>query len=79
LVCHGAADTFIPETAIKAFRESLDKAGVKYDFVSYPGVVHSFTVPGADARNLPGMKYDMQADEDSWSRLSKLLAEQFGS
>lgn len=78
LICHGGADTFIPEAAIKSFRESLDNAGAKHEFASYPGVVHSFTVPGADARNLPGMKYDKQADEDSWSRMTKLFAEQFG-
>jgi dienelactone hydrolase len=78
LVCHGGADTFIPEAAIKSFREALDKAGARYEFVSYPGVVHSFTVPGADARNLAGMKYDKQADTDSWSRMTKLLAESFG-
>lgn len=78
LVCNGGADTFIPEAAIKSFRDSLDKAGAKYDFVSYPGVVHSFTVPGADARNIPGMKYDKQADEDSWKRMTKLFADQFG-
>ena len=78
LVCNGGSDTFIPEAAIKSFRESLDKSGAKYDFVSYPGVVHSFTVPGADARNIPGMKYDQQADEDSWKRMTKLFAEQFG-
>jgi dienelactone hydrolase len=78
LICHGGADAFIPEAAIKAFRESLDKAGTNYEFVSYPGVVHSFTVPGADARMISGMKYDQKADEDSWSRLTKLLAEQLG-
>ena len=78
LVCNGGADTFIPEAAIKSFRDSLDKAGTKYDFVSYPGVVHSFSVPGADARNIPGMKYDKQADEDSWKRMTKIFAEQFG-
>lgn len=78
LICHGGADTFIPEMAIKSFRGPLDKAGTKYEFVAYPGVVHSFTVPGTDARNLPGMKYDKQADEDSWKRMTKLFAEQFG-
>lgn len=78
LVCHGGADTFISEDSIKAFRATLDKAGTKYEFVSYPGVVHSFTVPGADARNLNGMKYDKHADEDSWQRMTKLFAEQFG-
>lgn len=78
LVCHGAADTFIPEASVKSLRESLDKGGRGYVFVEYPGVLHSFTVPGADARNLPGMKYDKHADEDSWKRMTKLFAEQFG-
>jgi dienelactone hydrolase len=78
LVCHGADDTFIPEAAIKAFRGALDKAGTKYDFVAYPGAKHSFTVPDADKAGIDGLKYDKAADEDSWKRLQKLLAEKFG-
>jgi dienelactone hydrolase len=79
LVCHGADDKFIPDKAIQSFRAALDKAGVKYEFVSYPGAVHSFTVPGADKHNLPGMKYDKSADEDSWKRMAALFAEKFKS
>jgi dienelactone hydrolase len=75
LVCHGADDKFIPEQAIQEFRHALDQAGVKYEFVSYPNTVHSFTVPGADAHNIPGMKYSKSADEDSWKRMAGLLAE----
>ena len=78
LVCHGGADTFIPEAAIKSFREALDAGGAKHEFVSYPGVVHSFTVPNADSRNVTGLKYDKHADEDSCKRMTKLFAEQFG-
>jgi dienelactone hydrolase len=74
LVCHGADDTFIPATAIAAFREALDKAGVKYEFESYPGAVHSFTVPGADSHNVAGLKYNKAADEQSWQKLTALLA-----
>jgi dienelactone hydrolase len=77
LVCHGGDDKFIPDQAIKAFRDALDQAGVKYEFVSYPGTVHSFTVPGADKHNIPGMKYNKSADEDSWKRMVALLAEKF--
>jgi dienelactone hydrolase len=77
LVCHGANDKFIPDQAIKSFREALDTAGVKHEFVSYPDTVHSFTVPGADKHNIPGMKYNKSADEDSWRRLVALLAEKF--
>jgi dienelactone hydrolase len=77
LVNHGAADTFIPADAIAAFRSALDRGGVKYEFVSFPGVVHSFTVPEADARNLPGMKYDKAADEASWKKMQDLFARKF--
>jgi len=77
LVCHGADDKFIPDQAIKSFRNALDKASVKYEFVSYPDTVHSFTVPGADKHHIAGMKYNKTADEDSWKRMVELLAEKF--
>jgi dienelactone hydrolase len=78
LVCHGADDKFIPEQAIKGFRGALDKGGVKYEFIAYPGALHSFTVPEADKAGVPGLKYDKAADEDSWKRMQKLFAEKFG-
>jgi dienelactone hydrolase len=78
LVCHGAADKFVPDQVIKGFREALDKASVKYEVVPYPGVVHSFTVPDADTHGMEGMKYDKKADEDSWQRMKALFAQQFG-
>jgi dienelactone hydrolase len=78
LVCNGADDSFIMPDAIKKFRDALDKAGVKYEFVNYPGAHHSFTVPDADKHNNPNMKYDKKADEDSWQRMKALFAEKFG-
>ena len=78
LVCHGADDSFIPAKAIQAFRDPLDKGGAKYEFVSYPGAVHSFTVADADKHGLAGMKYDKAADEDSWKRMRALFTEKFG-
>jgi len=78
LVCHGADDTFISEAAIKSFRDPLDKGGAKYDFFAYPGVKHSFTVPDADKRGNPGMKYDKAADADSWKKMQALFKEKLG-
>ncbi|MDZ4687634.1 MAG: dienelactone hydrolase family protein [Planctomycetaceae bacterium] len=75
LICHGADDKFIPEEAIKAFKGALDKAAAKYEFVAYPGAVHSFTVPDAGKHNNPGMQYQAAADKDSWDRMTKLFAE----
>jgi dienelactone hydrolase len=78
LVCHGAADKFIPEKAIADFKESLKDAHVPLDFVAYPDVVHSFTVPTADKVGNPGMKYDQKADEDSWKRMKELFKTTIG-
>ena len=78
LVCHGADDFFIPAEAIKAFREALDAAKAKYEFVAYKDAVHSFTVPEADKKNIKGMKYDKAADEDSWKRTLALFKETLG-
>src|SRR5437660_846006 len=79
LVCHGADDKFIPAQAIRSFRDALDKAGVEYEFVSYPDTVHSFTVPDADKHHIAGMKYNKSADEDSWKRMVELFAKKFKS
>lgn len=75
LVCHGADDKFIPDEAIKAFKGALDKAGAKYEFIAYPGAVHSFTVKDAGRHGSPGMQYQEAADKDSWDRMVKLFAE----
>jgi len=75
LVCNGADDKFIPETAITAFKAALDKAKVSYNFVNYPGAVHSFTVSTADKHGNPGMKYNKDADEQSWAAMKKLFEE----
>ena len=74
LICNGADDSFIPATAIAAFRSAVESAKVDYEFVNYPGTVHSFTVPSADKHGIAGMKYNADADKDSWARLQKLLA-----
>lgn len=78
LINHGADDKFIPDKAIADFKAALDKAGAKYEFVSFPGVVHSFTVPDADKANNPGMKYDKAADEKSWKMMQELFKTTLG-
>jgi dienelactone hydrolase len=78
LVTTGGDDTGIPKAMIDAFRASLQMGGVKPEVVVYPGVVHSFTVPGADKVGNANMKYDKAADEDSWARMRKLFQETLG-
>lgn len=78
LVSTGEADKGIPPAAVDAFKKAMDAAGVKYQVVSYPGVVHSFTVPGADKVGNANMKYDRAADEKSWQMMKDLFKDSLG-
>lgn len=76
----GEADPFIPAEQVAAFRQEMDKAGVNYRVVTYPGAMHSFTSPEADKLGkefkLP-MAYDAEADRDSWSKGMAFMTEAF--
>ena len=78
LVSTGEADKGIPPAAVAAFKKAMDAAGVKYQVVSYPGVVHSFTVPDADKVGNANMKYDKAADEKSWQMMKDLFQDTLG-
>lgn len=81
LICNGADDKFIPDDAIKNFKQALDKNGGKYAFINYPGALHSFTVPEADATakkfNI-ALKYDEEADKKSWAEMLALFKKTMG-
>jgi len=80
LVCNGADDPFISPESITAFTAAMDSIGATYEYVSYPGVKHSFTSKGADANGekfqLP-LAYNAEADQKSWASLQQLLDEAF--
>ena len=80
LVCNGAEDPFIRPAEIEAFKELMKKQKADLKFVNYPGVTHSFTNPGADAKakefGLP-LAYDADADKDSWTRTQAFFDEIF--
>jgi dienelactone hydrolase len=65
----GEDDPFIPATQVAAFRQEMDKAGVSYKIVTYPGAKHAFTNPEADKFGqefkLP-LAYNAAADKASW-------------
>ena len=83
LLCTGADDGFIKEGDLEKFDDEMRTAGggaaagggVDYEVDSYAGAVHSFTNPGADAHNIPGVKYDARADHRSWARMKALFRE----
>ncbi len=80
LVCHGAADKFIPQEQIDGFKKEMDAAGVSYTFKAYDGATHSFTNPAADSLgkkfNLP-IAYNAAADSSSWSDMKSFFGEIF--
>ncbi len=80
LVFNGESDKMIPPEQVAAFKEEMTKAGASYRYVGYPGVMHSFTNPSADALaaefKLP-LAYDMKADRDSWAQTKKFFKEIF--
>jgi len=81
LVLHGAEDKFIKPEQIEAFKKEMSEAKVDYTFISYPGAVHSFTSPDADALgkkfNMP-IGYNADADKKSWDELKMFLKKIFG-
>lgn len=69
LVCHGAADPFVPNTEVITFKKQMDSIGADYTFKAYEGAVHAFTNPNATALGekfkIP-IKYNAAADSASF-------------
>ena len=76
----GEADPLVPPEQVEAFKAEMDHAQADYMLLSYPGVKHTFTNREADSYaaqfNLP-LKYDAEADKDSWTRTLELLKATF--
>jgi dienelactone hydrolase len=77
LACVGDADPMVPTDRREAFCADMREAGADAELVVYPGVTHSFTNPAATERGrrlgLP-VRYDADADADSWGLMRNLLA-----
>jgi dienelactone hydrolase len=80
LVFSGDADKMIPPEQVAAFKDEMTAAKASFRFVGYPGVLHSFTNPDADAFakkfKLP-MAYNKRADLDSWAQTKTFFKEIF--
>lgn len=80
LVLHGAADPHVPPDEVKAFQEEMTSASVtgsRLRFVEYPGAMHAFTNPDANAPE-NGAMYHPEATEAAYRELEKFLGEVFG-
>ncbi len=58
--------------------QEMRDAKVDFQFINYPGAVHSFTNPEADELgkkfNLP-LAYNAEADKRSWEDMTNFFAE----
>ena len=80
LVCHGEADSMVPNEKVQNFKKEMDVAGVDYKFISYPEAQHGFTNPGATERGkkfgIP-IAYDEKADKSSWEEMIQFFTRIF--
>ena len=79
LVLHGADDPFVKPDEVAAFKREMDNAKTKYEFIAYPGAVHSFTRPDAGNDNGKGAAYNEEADKKSWAEMKKFFGQIFES
>jgi dienelactone hydrolase len=77
LVLNGGADKFVTPEQIEAFKQEMKAAGADFQFISYPGALHSFTNPEATELgkkfNMP-VAYNAKADKESWDEMKKFLS-----
>ena len=76
LVCHGAADPFVPQAEVDKFKKQMDSIGAKYTFKAYPDATHAFTNPDATELgkkfNIP-ISYNAGADSASWNDMKNFF------
>ena len=77
LIAHGNADPFIPREIVSKFQDTLDEANADWNMITYGNVLHSFTNPKADTRDMAALKYDKQADEHSWRAMQHFFEQIF--
>ena len=66
----------VPPEQVAGFVQEMSAAEVDFELLSFPGVVHGFTNPGATAlgkkHGMP-LAYDVEADQRSWAALMRML------
>ena len=78
LIQTGAADPMVPPDIRATFEAQMNEAGVDWRMILHGGTLHAFTVPGAEAYGMQGLRYDRGADERSWRAMLDLFSESIG-
>ncbi len=78
LVCHGAADPYVPAEEVAAFQKEMHGAGADWQFIAYADAVHAFTQKMAGDDPSKGAAYQETADRRSWEHMKLFFSELFG-
>ncbi len=77
LVLTGADDPMIPDQQVEDFKTEMKKAGADFRVVSYAGAVHGFTNPKNDGSIATGLRYQAEADQQSWAAMRAFFEQVF--
>jgi len=72
LVCHGADDSFISPEELAGFKKEMADLNVDMNFIEYPGALHGFSNPEADAKAKKyglGLAYNAEVDKNSFQAM----------
>lgn len=78
LILTGGADPMVPQQVVDSFVTAMKGAGANIGVAVYGHAKHSFTNPRADSVGMAALKYDAEADRDSWQELLRMLREVWG-
>lgn len=78
LALHGADDPFVKPAEVQGFMDEMNKAGADWQFVSFSGAVHAFTLKAAGNDNSKGAAYNERADRRAWRYTVDFLKEVLG-
>lgn len=81
LILHGENDWYVTPQMMVEFKSDMEKAGAKYEMITYKDAEHGYTNPESDAlaAKFKGMhmKYNEEADRKSWADVKKFLEDVF--
>jgi dienelactone hydrolase len=78
MVCAGADDPLVPDSAKIKFAELMNDAGADWQLLVYGGAGHCFTDRSVDAMDMAHFEYHEPTDRRSWAALRNLFDEVFG-
>ena len=69
----GARDPYAPRSHVEALRDELTAANADWQITEFGAARHAFTDASARAVPVPGIAYELVADEVSWAAALAVL------